>query len=220
MASWDNKETTDKHLLPYVDAEAASPAVKTAMQSLPLERNIFKASLVLSPISILAHSTVNFPAFMGLLTKQWHEDRKLRSSDWQTAVLRTAAVLDAPYEWEVNEPVARVFGFSDAQLAALRDPRTPLPAALFSPRRRLIASAIEELSSAENRIGVATLDELKTFLSPEEILELLYLHGVYSFLARVMRSVQVDSDGEIPGVEDTLRKYNAAAIEKEKQYRD
>lgn len=154
------------------------------------------------------------------LTCQWHPDRKLRSSDWQTAVLRTAAVLDAPYEWEVNEPVARIFGFSEEQLAALKNPKAALPEALFSPRRRLIARAIEELSSTENRITPETLEELKAILSTEEIVELLYMHGVYAFLARVMRTVKIDSDGPIPGLEESLRKYNAAAIEKEKQYTD
>lgn len=154
------------------------------------------------------------------VTCQWHPDRKLRSSDWQTAVLRTAAVLDAPYEWEVNEPVARIFGFSDEQLAALKDPHTDLPEALFSPRRRLIARVIEELSSSENRIAPETMERLKAMLSTEEILEVLYMHGIYSFVARVMRSVKIDSDGPIPGLEESLRKYNATAIEKEKQYKD
>lgn len=157
---------------------------------------------------------------MKLLTSQWHPDRKLRSSDWQTAVLRTAAVLDAPYEWEVNEPVARIFGFSDEQLAALKNPHSQLAEALFSPRRRLIARSIEELSGAENRITPGTLDQLKGLLGTEEILELLYMHGVYSFLARVMKTVNIDSDGPIPGLEDSLRKYNATAIEKERQYKD
>ncbi|KAL2152603.1 hypothetical protein VTH82DRAFT_5787 [Thermothelomyces myriococcoides] len=211
MASWDSQEPTNEHLLPYLDANTASPEIRDAMRALPVERNIFK---------ILGHSAVNFPAFMKHLTCQWHPDRKLRSSDWQTAVLRTAAVLDAPYEWEVNEPVARIFGFSEEQLAALKNPKAALPEALFSPRRRLIARAIEELSSTENRITPETLEELKAILSTEEIVELLYMHGVYAFLARVMRTVKIDSDGPIPGLEESLRKYNAAAIEKEKQYTD
>lgn len=154
------------------------------------------------------------------LNCQWSPERKLRSSDWQTAVLRTAAVLDAPYEWEVNELLARIFGFSDEQLAALKDPHTALPEALFSPRRRLIALAIEELSSSENRITPDTLERMKAVFSTEEIVELLYMHGIYAFLARLMRTVKIDSDGPIPGLEDTLRKYNAEAIEKEKQYKD
>ncbi|KAK4141487.1 AhpD-like protein [Dichotomopilus funicola] len=211
MASWNSQETTNEHLLPYLDAETAPPEVKAGMRALPVERNIFK---------ILGHSTVNFPPFMKLLTSQWHANRTLRSSDWQTAVLRTAAILDAPYEWEVNEPVARIFDFSDEQLAALKNPHMELPEALFSLRRRLIARAIEELSGAENRITPETLERVKGVLNTEEILELLYMHGVYSFLARVMKTVNIDSDGPIPGLEGSLRKYNATAIEKERRCKD
>lgn len=42
MASWDNQEVTDRHLLPYVDSATASPDVQAALQTLPFERNIFK----------------------------------------------------------------------------------------------------------------------------------------------------------------------------------
>ncbi|KAH6635940.1 hypothetical protein F5144DRAFT_628047 [Chaetomium tenue] len=141
-------------------------------------------------LKILGHSTANFPTFMKQLKCQWSPERKLRSSE------------------------------CDEQLAALKDPHTALPEALFSPRRRLIAQAIEELSSSENRIIPETLERMKAVFSTEEIVELLYMPGIYAFLGRLMRTVKIDSDGPIPGLEDTLRKHNAEAIEKEKQYKD
>ena len=154
---------------------------------------------------------------MALLTTMWAKDRKIRSTEWQLAVLRTAATLDAPYEWDVNEPVARVFGFSDAQLAAVRDIASNLPEELFTERQRLIAHFIDQLSR-ENKVDTETMKRMQSLFSSEEIMELFYTHGVYSFLARMMNSCHIDFDPPIPGLEDILRKYNAEAIEKEKQY--
>jgi hypothetical protein len=36
-------------------------------------------------------------------------------------------------------------------------------------------------------------------------------------LARIMNSARIDFDPPIPGLEDKLRKYNAVAIQKEKE---
>lgn len=149
----------------------------------------------------------------------WAKDRKIRSTEWQLAVLRTAATLDAPYEWDVNEPVARVFGMSDAQFAALRDVGNKLPEGLFTERQRLIGQFVDQLSS-NSKVDPETMKTMKTKFSDEEIMELFYTHGVYSLLARMMNSCRIDYDPSIPGLEDMLRKYNADAIEKEKQYND
>lgn len=210
MATWDNRVVTNEHLLPYVDSSTAPPDIKAALQTLPFERNVFK---------LLANGTVSFKPFMSLLTTMWAKDRKIRSTEWQLAVLRTAATLDAPYEWDVNEPVARVFGMSDAQFAALRDVGNKLPEGLFTERQRLIGQFVDQLSS-NSKVDPETMKTMKTKFSDEEIMELFYTHGVYSLLARMMNSCRIDYDPSIPGLEDMLRKYNADAIEKEKQYND
>jgi len=46
MASWDSKEVTNEHLLPYVDSKTAPPDVAAALNVLPFERNVFKVSTV------------------------------------------------------------------------------------------------------------------------------------------------------------------------------
>jgi len=154
---------------------------------------------------------------MVLLTSMWSKDRKIRSTEWQLVVLRTAATLDAPYEWDVNEPVARIFGMTDAQFAALRDVGNKLPENLFTERQQLIGLFIDQLSG-KNKVDLETMEKMKANFSVEEIMELFYTHGVYSFLARMMNSCRIDFDPPIPGLDDMLRKVNAAAIEKEKQY--
>lgn len=156
---------------------------------------------------------------MKLLSCCWSADRTLRASDWQLTVLRTAATLDAPYEWDVNAPVARILGFTADQLAALRNPQSPLPAALFTPRQQLIARFVEEVNSS-TKVSEGLMEELKAVFGDRGVMELFYTNGVYAFLARMMNSCKIDYDPEIPGLEDQLRKFNAAAIEKEKTYTD
>lgn len=153
---------------------------------------------------------------MTLLSSSWSENRKILPSEWQTTVLRTAATLDAPYEWDVNEPVARVLGLSEEQFATLRNPKEPLPESLFTPRQRLIARIVEELSR-QPHVSKEVMDEALKVFSHEEITEIFFLNGIYGFLARFMNSAKIDFDEPIPGLLDILRKYNASAIEREQQ---
>ncbi|KAK1988892.1 AhpD-like protein [Colletotrichum cereale] len=210
MASWDNRTITNEHLLHYVDSSTASPDIKAALQTLPFERNIFK---------LLANSNVFFKPFMTLLSSAWNEDRKIHSTEWQLAVLRTAATLDAPYEWDVNEPVARVFGISEEQFAAIRKVDEPLPESLFTLRQRIVARIVTALGR-EAKVDKDTILEAKAIFSDEEITEIFFIQGIYGFLAKFMNSVRIDFDEPIPGLLEVLQKYNAKAIEKEGKYVD
>jgi len=210
MASWDNRAVTDEHLLPYVDSNTAPPPVKEALQTLPFERNVFK---------LLANAPTLFPPFMTLLSTLWSADRAIRSSDWQLAVLRTAALHDAPYEWDVNEPVARIFDFSNEQLSALRNKESPLPVALFTARQQKLGKFIDELGHGD-RVSETTMAEVKAVWGERGTMELFYVSGIYEFLAKMMNSCKIDFDEPIEGLEDMLRKYNAGAIEKERSYTD
>lgn len=155
---------------------------------------------------------------MKLLTCAWSPNRSLRSTDWQLVVLRTASLLDAPYEWDVNEPVARVFGFTDAHLACLRSGDLS-STELFTDRQRLISAIVEELC-LKNRVNTELVEKAKAVLGVEALMDLFYTQGIYAFLARTMNSCLIDFDPPIPGLEEQLRKYNAAIIEKESQYTD
>jgi alkylhydroperoxidase family enzyme len=233
MASWDNRTVTNEHLLPYVDSSTAPPDIKAALQTLPFERNVFKVKASSPPYQfptetacvsktnrgdpqLLANGTVSFKPFMALLTTLWSKDRKIRSSEWQLVVLRTAANLDAPYEWDVNEPVARIFGMGDEHFRALRDVGRELPEGLFTERQRLIGIFVDQLSRGD-RVDGEMMGRMKGVFSDEEIMELFYAQGVYAFLARMMNSCRIDFDPPIEGLEEMLRKVNAEAIEKEKQ---
>ncbi|KAE8373932.1 AhpD-like protein [Aspergillus bertholletiae] len=209
MTSWDHRDVTNNHLLPYVDSATATEEVSASLKTLPFERNIFK---------LLANAPTFFPTFMKLLTCAWSPQRSLRSKDWQLVVLRTASLLDAPYEWDVNEPVARVFGYTDAHLACLRSGDLS-STELFSDRQRLISAVVEDLC-LRNRVNQDTVLKAKQVLGDEALMDLFYTQGIYAFLARTMNSSLIDFDAPIPGLEDMLRKYNAAIIERESVYTD
>ncbi|OQD88973.1 hypothetical protein PENANT_c003G05416 [Penicillium antarcticum] len=229
MTTWENRDVTNNHLLPYVDSATAPEEVSAALTTLPFERNIFKVhSQILSMHfsndsytdrpQMVANAPTFFPTFMKLLTCAWSPQRSLRSKDWQLAVLRTASLLDAPYEWDVNEPVARVFGYTEEQLAGLRSGDLS-STELFSDRQRLISAVVEDLC-LRDRVNKDTVLKAKEVLGDEALMDLFFTQSIYAFLARTMNSCLIDFDEPIPGLLETLRKYNAPIIERESTYTD
>lgn len=200
---------TDEHIVPYVDASTASPAIAEALQTLPVERNIAK---------LLAHSKCFFSHLMKTLSCCWADNRTLRSSEWQLVVLRTAAALDAPYEWDINEPVAKLFGFDTAD--KLRSIRTGdlSNRGFFTDRHRLINDMANQLNHKDS-INEPTLRKAQQVFNNEELLEIMIINGVYTTLARIMRSCRIDFDPPIDGLDSILQQFNAKAIAKEAEFR-
>lgn len=205
MSSWDDRHVTDRHTLPYVDSETASPEVARALHTLPFQRNIFK---------LLANAPAMMPAFMTLLSTCWSEKRSIRSKEWQITVLRTAWLNDAPYEWDVNEPVARCFGFGDDDLRAIRegDMTSGDRMMRFNDRHRIVLCMVNELEACKE-VKDLTMERAKALLGVPGVMEVMMIHGVYSLLARVMRSAKIDFDPEIPDLLNTLRKFNGPRIQ-------
>ena len=152
---------------------------------------------------------------MKLLGCAWSEQNALRSSDWQLIVLRTASLLDAPYEWEVNEPVARIFGYGDDKLQLIRTGDLS-SRELFKDRQRLLNEMVEQLVK-NNKVSKATMAHATSVFGNNGTMEVLLTHGIYALLAKTMQSACIDFDPPIVGLEEQLRKFNAAAIEKERE---
>jgi hypothetical protein len=170
---------------------------------------------------LLANSPAFFGTFMKLLSTCWSPELAIRASDWQLIVLRTSAILNAPYEWDVNEPAARVLEcFSEAQFVALKDATTPLSEALFNKRQLLLARYVEEFNGAQSRVSEGTMREAIALFSGQGTSEISYVAGVYGFLARFMNSAKIDFDPPIEGLAEFLKKVNAGSIERERKYRE
>lgn len=196
--------------IPYYDPQTAPQNVRDMMKLFPVERNASK---------LLANSGVFFEPVMKTTSASWSPDRTIRSSEWQVAVLRTASLFDCPYEWQVNEPLARLFGFdTDIMLLALRSGDLSDPDA-FSDRHRLVARMVHELFHSRMLTEGTTAEAVGVF-GAEGVTEIINIHGIYAHLALVLKTADIHSDPPVPNLEETLKQFNAAAIEKEKQQRE
>lgn len=211
MSSWTDRTVTNHHILPYVDSSTAKPEVAKALNTLPFERNIFK---------LVANADSLFVPFMGLLSSCWSPGRALRGTEWQLTVLRTAWLMDAPYEWDVNEPVARVFGLDDILFKDIRGtdhtPQGELTHPRFTARHKIVYTMVNELV-AHNKVSTETMMKAKRILGDKATTEVIIIHGLYALIAKTMQSAQIDFDPEIPGLIDMLREVNATAIKEEQE---
>ena len=208
MAAWNHRDLTNEHVLAYVEPSTASPKIAQAMKTLPVERNIAK---------LLANAECFFDSFMKLLSCSWGADRTIRPSEWQLVVLRTAASMDAPYEWDVNEPLARLLGFDTDEKVDLVRTGNLSNQSLFTDRHRLINRMVYQLVQ-NDKVDETTVLEAKGIFGDTGVVEIIMIHGIYGLLAKLMRSAKIDFDPQIPGLEETLKKFSAAEIEQEKSY--
>ena len=194
--------------IPLYDPSKASESIKDAISLIPVDRALTR---------VLANSENFFKPLMTLISSCWAQTRTIRSSEWQVALLRTAAWLDCTYEQQVNEPLAKFFGFDDKAVQCLRlgdlSDRDR-----FSNRHRLISRMVEELMQ-HKRLLPETVAKSNDLFTPEGTMEILTIHGTYSMIAHIMRSAEIDVDPPIPNLEATLRKFNQPAIDKEEQQR-
>jgi len=211
MSSWTDRVVTNNHILPYVDSSTATPEVAKALKTLPFERNIFK---------LIANADSLFVPFMGLLSSCWAPGRALRGTEWQLTVLRTAWLMDAPYEWDVNEPAARVFGLDDDMFKDIRGkdrkPQGELTHPRFTARHKIVYTMVNELV-AHDKVLPETMTKAKQIMGDKATTEVIIIHGVYALVAKTIRSAQVDFDPEIPGLLDALRELTATAIKEEQE---
>jgi hypothetical protein len=196
----DSKAPHSTCLVPYIDPATTTGAVKQTLDSMPFVRNIFL---------LLGHSSGLFPPLMTVYQAAFNgQKRTLPVLDWQLVVLRIAARLDAPYPWDVNEPVARINGMSKPKLDSMGATSEAVQAdeaGIWSARDKAILKVIDEQLKAYTN-EPETIANVRQFISVEELVEIYIILGAYALIARITRGLRIDLDGEIPGLEDSLRK--------------
>ncbi len=166
--------------LPYVDPGEASPPVREALEALPplnIFRTVAHADTAVRPLLRLG----------GAILGQGELDPRRR----ELAILRTAAVTGAEYEWIQHAAIALGVGASDEQVDAVR--RGELDAKCFDDDDRVVLRCAEELLH-DDGIGEATVAAARERLSDREIVELILAVGYYRMLAGLMNSVAIDLD--------------------------
>ena len=186
-------------LVPYVDPNTVPQAVQEKLKVLPFRRNIFY---------LLGHSHGLFPHLTGVIGGCFDgQTRKIPLLDWQLIVLRTATTLGAKYEYDVNLPVAEVYGMPQEKIdlmgCSVEDVKTGKGP--WTTRERVILRVVDEqLASYTNE--EQTIKEAVEILGTEDLVEVLIILGTYALIARVINALRIDDDPPIPGLKDMLKK--------------
>ncbi|MDE2597804.1 MAG: carboxymuconolactone decarboxylase family protein [Sphingomonadales bacterium] len=105
----------------------------------------------------------------------------------ELAVLRTAWLCRAPYEWAEHVALARRFGVSADEIAMVRQGST---AAGWDSHRRALLRAVEELLD-DKAITDATWQTLAARWDAKQMIELPALVGQYHAVALVQNSLRI-----------------------------
>ncbi|MFL5883645.1 MAG: carboxymuconolactone decarboxylase family protein [Thermoleophilaceae bacterium] len=171
--------------LPYVEPSDAPEHVREALDRLP-PLNIFK---------LVANAETCFRPFLRLgnaiLTKQ-ELDPLLR----ELAILQTAKLTPAEYEWIQHVGIAKAVGATDEQVEAID--RGDVDAECFSDDQKLVLEFTTQVVR-DARPSDELFARTHERLSPREIVELTLAIGYYMAIARVMEVADIDLDEPLGG---------------------
>lgn len=170
--------------LPYVEPASAPQQVREILERLPRPLNIFK---------LMAHAETNFRPLLRLGTSILTE-QKLSAALRELAILYTARLCGAEYEWTQHVAIASAVGVTAEQIAALE--AGDLANACWSARERAVLDATADLVRG-TPMSKAHFDALQQHLSTREIVELVLATGFYVTLARLMVLADIDPDPPI-----------------------
>lgn len=164
--------------LPYVDPEEASEPVRDALGRVP-PINIFR---------MVANAETAFRpwlAFGGALLSSLSLDARVR----ELVILWVGRMSGAEYEWAQHVPIALAVGATEDEVAAVE--RGDLTA--FGERERAVLRFTEEVVR-DVRASDGALAEVRRWLSPREVVELLLVIGQYMLVARVAETAGIEID--------------------------
>jgi alkylhydroperoxidase family enzyme len=180
-------------VFPYVDTKTCSAELAEALKVLPFERNVLK---------LLANAEGFFPPISTLLGTVFRKTRELPTLEWQLVVLRTAALIKAPYVFEINSPVALVNGMPNPKRLLIAFGEVD-NTEWFTTRDRILLRFVKELID-NNTASDELLGELRAQFTPRETMEVIVIVGLYTIFGRVANVSRIDEDPEIPGLMDSL----------------
>jgi alkylhydroperoxidase family enzyme len=108
-------------------------------------------------------------------------------------IMRTAQIVGSAYEINRHIPLAKMCGYSDAQIAALPDWQA---STLFDGKERTTLAYAEQMAHG-GEVDDRTFAALQKVFTPQEIVEITYTIGSYyanGLLTKALR-IQVETDG-------------------------
>lgn len=139
---------------------------------------------------MMAHAENSARHFMRLgnsLLTQAKFDARLR----ELVILRIAKLCNSKYEWYQHEIIAKQVGVPEQQIEALRLDQN---SAVFNDQERAILRYTEEIT-ANVKASAEAFEELSTFLSHQELVELTLTIGFYNMVAQFLENTEVEIEG-------------------------
>lgn len=176
--------------IPYPEPSDLGERQREALDALP-PLNVFR---------MLSHAQSAFRPYLrfgGALLA----DLELGAVERELAILRTARLIDAEYEWIQHVAIGRAVGITDEQLVALD--AGDLDHESFSPRERAVLRFTTEVVRVP-RPDDDVFAGLRENLPDRQIVELILVIGAYTMLGRMMTALDLDLDDALG--EDVLRR--------------
>lgn len=118
-------------------------------------------------------------------------DRKLDPVLRELAQTRAGWLAGSQFVYSQHCKSLRGLGVSDDRIAAVT---TWEISELYAPAERAVLAYADCLAGQSGRTPVATIDNLKRFLSDEEIFELTYITALYAMHAVITRALRLEFD--------------------------
>jgi 4-carboxymuconolactone decarboxylase len=113
---------------------------------------------------------------------------QLAPQDRELAMLATGREVEARYEWQAHEPIARKEGVRSEAIEAVRS-KGPVDG--LQPRERLIIEVVRSLYR-EHRLSEELFRRAAAELGNERLVELVALAGHYGLLGFILNGFEVD----------------------------
>lgn len=145
---------------------------------------------VLNVFKIMAHNPRLLRDWLRLATPLLMDGLALSPRLREIAILRVAQNARSEYEFGHHVRIAREVGFTDEEIAALRDYRQDKR---FSEVERAVA-AYADAASLLTADAPERARDLRRWLSDRELLELTFCIGHWNMIARVLEPLGVEVD--------------------------
>lgn len=110
----------------------------------------------------------------------------------ELVILRACALCGAEYEWGVHVTAFQhQAGFSSHQIAATCD--AAINPDLWSEEQQLLLNMVDELHASAT-IAEQTWQQLRTYFSEEQLIELLMLAGLYHAVSFMVNGLQLENE--------------------------
>lgn len=186
-------------LVPYPKTDDLPPLLRDKLNIIPVRRNI---------LLTITHSHGLAPHLLSLIGACFDgTQRGLPTLDWQLIVLRTATVLKAKYEYDVNLPVAEVYNMPQEKIDNIDCPSDSVHRSGQGPwtdRDRVLLRLVDEQLATYTNEEKTIQDGVK-ILGADMVVEVLIVIGVYGLLARLIKGLRVDDDPEVPGLKEKIK---------------